>query len=994
MRARLTSSRFIGRVGELAELELAAREAASGRPTLVLLGGDSGLGKTRLVGELERRVTERGDGVAPPLILRGDGVQQGDGELPYAPLLGALRPLVRTRHPVLEALRPGTRSQLARLLPGLEDEARAADERADPAGQLRLFEAVLELVDALSEDAPLVLILEDMHWADRSTRAFVTFLARSLRSERVMLLLTYRTDELHRRHPLRPLLSELNRLERARRIELEPFDRAELGEAIGDILGSAPADPLLERLFERAEGNPLYTEELLAAGLDGRGAPPRSLSDAFLQRIERLAPDAQRLARAVAVGRSLDEPALAALTALARDPLQTALREAVAEQVLLPADDGRFCFRHALLREALYDDLLPGERGELHIALACHLEDAGARTGSRDDDELERGASIASHYAAAGDQPAALRTTVQAGMQARRVQAFGEASDLFLRALELWPRVADPESVAACDHVELLGRAAVALSIIDERTRADSLLRQALHELDPEVDPARYATLLVRWGRILWSLNRGDEAARAGERALAMIPAGDPGGDRMLIRAWLARLQTLRGKFRGAKADGEAALQEAIAAGDRGAEIELLNTLGMARVALGEVEEGLDSLRRAIALARERDDLDRLATAYANLANMLGDVGRVRDAVATAREGLAATPRTHVRNHDWLTLTLSELAFEAGDWATAGECLAPAPQRMVGIIYIFRQTREAELAAGIGDDERGLECLESVADLVRESIEPQWIGVFGAVAGELHARCGELELAQRAVQDGLDRMEVCTDDIARIARVSLAGLRVEADRAQRARDLGDASMRRDALARARLHLGRIDAAAQDGGPVERVRLAQAKAEMARARGRARARDWARAAQAWEAIAQPYPTAVAHWREAECLVVAGDRGVAADAATRALSGAQALGSRWLEREVRTLADRGRLSLHGARLAPTAPEAAAPEDPFGLTARERQVLALVAQGATNRQIGAALYMAEKTASVHVSRILAKLDVRGRTEAAAVAHRLHLA
>ena len=990
----MTSNRFIGRVGELAELELAAREAASGRPTLVLLGGDSGLGKTRLVAELGRRLAESGDGGPPPLILRGDAVQQGDGELPYAPLLGALRPLVRTRHPVLQALSPGTRSQLARLLPGLEDEGRAADDRADPAGQLRLFEAVLELVDELSEDAPLMLILEDMHWADRSTRAFVTFLARSLRSERVMLLLTYRTDELHRRHPLRPLLSELDRLERARRIELEPFDRSELGEAIADILGSAPADPMLERLFQRAEGNPLYTEELLAAGLDGRGAPPRSLSDAFLQRIERLAPDAQRISRAVSVGRSLDEPALAAVTALARDPLQTALREAVAEQVLVPADDGRFCFRHALLREALYDDLLPGERGELHIALARRLEDAGAQSGSRDDDELQRSASIASHYAAAGDQPAALRTTVQAGMQARRVEAFGEAGDLFLRALQLWPRVAEPESVAGLDHVELLGRAAVALSIIDERARADSLLRQALDELDPGAEPARYAALLARWGRILWSLNRGDEAVRTGERALAMIPAGDPGGDRMLTRAWLARMQFLRGKFREAKADGEAALREALAAGDRGAETELLNTLGMARVELGEVEEGLDSLRGAIELARERDDLDRLATAYSNLADMFAVSGRAGEAVATAREGLAATPRTHVRNHDWLTMTLSEHAFEAGEWTLAGECLAPAPQRMVGILYIFRQTREAELAAGIGDEERGLECLESVAELVRESIEPQWIGVFGAVAGELHARRGELALAQRAVQDGLDRMEVCTDDIARIARVSLTGLRVEADRAQRARDLGDAPTRRDALARARLHLGRVEVAAQDGGPVERARLAQAKAEIARARGRAGARDWARAAQAWTTIAHPYPAAVAHWRQAECLVSAGDRDGAGDAAARALRGARALGSQWLAREVRTLADRGRLSLPGAKAAPPTSEAAVPADPFGLTARERQVLALLAQGATNRQIGAALYMAEKTASVHVSRILAKLDVQGRTEAAAVAHRLHLA
>ena len=180
---------------------------------------------------------------------------------------------------------------------------------------------------------------------------------------------------------------------------LQPFDRAELGEALADILGAAPDGALLDRLFTRSEGNPLFTEELLAAGLDGRGAAPQSLRDAFLVRIERLSPDAQRVARAVAVARSADEAMLAAITGLDRDALQDALRQSVAEQVLVAGADGRFGFRHALLREALYDDLLPGERGELHIALARELEQ---RCGADDDRELERASAIAGHYGAAG----------------------------------------------------------------------------------------------------------------------------------------------------------------------------------------------------------------------------------------------------------------------------------------------------------------------------------------------------------------------------------------------------------------------------------------------------------------------------------------------------------------------------------------------------------------------------------------------------------------
>src|SRR5947209_8889282 len=168
-----------------------------------------------------------------------------------------------------------------------------------------------------------------MHWADRSTRSFVAFLARSLRQERVLLVLTYRTDELHRRHPLRPLLSELERLDQVRRVELSPFSRAELVEVLTDILGNAPDDPLVERLYLRSEGNPLYSEELLAAGLDGRGSAPQSLRDAFMLRIERLPGDARAAVRAIAAARSLDEGSVAELTGLPLVEAQAALREAL-----------------------------------------------------------------------------------------------------------------------------------------------------------------------------------------------------------------------------------------------------------------------------------------------------------------------------------------------------------------------------------------------------------------------------------------------------------------------------------------------------------------------------------------------------------------------------------------------------------------------------------------------------------------------------------------
>jgi DNA-binding CsgD family transcriptional regulator/tetratricopeptide (TPR) repeat protein len=575
-----------------------------------------------------------------------------------------------------------------------------------------------------------------------------------------------------------------------------------------------------------------------------------------------------------------------------------------------------------------------------------------------------------------------------------RLPAYAEVADLYQRALELWPRVPDAEAVAGHDHVAALIRAAIALSVADERTRAESLMRQALEELDPEADPARYGGVLGRHARLLWSLNRGEEAVATAERALELIPADDPRRERMLIRAALARWQSLRGRYREALADGETALKAAVESGNRGAEIELLNTLGMVRTSIGDGEGGIALLEHAIALAEECGDADRLATAYSNLADQYGQLGRPEEAVTTATQGLVHTPRDHVRNRDWLTLTLSEHAFAAGRWELARESLSPPASRMVGILLIFRELREAELALGVGDDDHALQCLNTIAALVARSTEPQWIAGFGVLDAEAHRRRGELEDAQRAVQCALDQMEVCTDDIARIAQVSVAGLRIEADRAQRARDLGETGTRRDALARARLHLDRLQAAAHDGGVLEAARLAHGQAEMARARNRGAARAWGRAAAAWDELPWPYEATVARWRQAECLVEHGDRDGATDAARAALVTAGELGSVWLERELRGLAERARLSLGVAVAVATVADAAAPEDPFGLTARERQVLTLVAQGATNRQIGASLYMAEKTASVHVSRILAKLGVHGRTEAAAVAHRQHLA
>src|SRR5689334_3585309 len=454
MATRVTSTHLVGRTGELAELEAALREAAEGRPSLAFLAGESGVGKSRLLAELERRAREEG-----ATVIGGDSVELGEGELPYAPLVGALRPLARNEDPVFGELTPANRAELTTLLPELarRDDTQppppsgADDERGS--AQRRLFEALLSLLERLGRRGPVVLALEDVHWADRSTRAFLAFLARSLCDEPVLVVLTYRSDELHRRHPLRPLLAELERAPRARRIELARFDRDELAEQLEDILGATPASDLVDRLLERSEGNPLFAEELLASGLDGRGGLPPTLRDALMVRVERLPEDALRL---LAAGRRRDHALLEDASGMEPRALREALRVAVESHIAVVDEDGWHTFRHALLREVVVDDLLPGERSALHLALARAFERRFA--------EGPRGAwvaaRIAEHYRAAGDQPAELAAAVVAAERADDVRAHGEAAALVERALELWDRVPDAEAHAGASRTDLLLRAA------------------------------------------------------------------------------------------------------------------------------------------------------------------------------------------------------------------------------------------------------------------------------------------------------------------------------------------------------------------------------------------------------------------------------------------------------------------------------------------------------------------------------------------------------
>ena len=543
---RVSSHAFVGRADELAALDGARGRAAAGVPAFAFVAGESGIGKTRLVTELKARATERG-----ARVLVGHCLELGGTAIPYAPLIDALRPIARAAE--VPELPVPARSALAGLLPGL-----GAGAAADGEGrQARVFEALLALLERLGREAPVVLVLEDLHWADPSTRDFVTFLVRSARTEPLCLVVTYRSDELHRRHPLRPLLAELERVPGVERVGVERFDRDELAAQVASILDAPAPDDLAGRIFSLSQGNPLHTEELLAASSDTSCLElPDSLRDLLLDRVERLPPAAQDVVRIASVEHPMRHALLAELCELPPAELLAGLREAVAHQVLVTGPGDTYAFRHALVGEAVYGDLLPGERSALHARLAETVEREPGLLG--DEPATKVDALLACHWNAAHDVPRALRASVAAGLAAKHVSAFSEARRHLERALELWDRVPDAAERTGLDRVDLLRLAAGAAAHSGETARSIALMRAAIAQVDEHSDPLRAAALLERMGQHLRVAGGSEESLAAHERALAILPEGES-PERARLLEQRARQVGARGRYSEARAEATAA---------------------------------------------------------------------------------------------------------------------------------------------------------------------------------------------------------------------------------------------------------------------------------------------------------------------------------------------------------------------------------------------------------------------------------------------------
>jgi ATP/maltotriose-dependent transcriptional regulator MalT len=1028
-----SSPTLVGRDTELALLEDALRRASEGTPAIVLIGGDAGLGKSRLIAEFADRARASGD-----RVLVGGCLDLGGEGVPYSPFLEALRALGDELSPAeLSTLLGEIGTELAAVAPGfgrfveLPPLATAADpappEAAPPtsgtADQARLFELTLALLERLGADRPLVLVLDDLHWSDQATRDLLVFLARNLRRGRVMLVGTFRTDDLQRGDPLLVRLAEMGRGTNVERIELRPLDVEEQRAQLDAILGRRIPRRLAERIHERAQGNPFYAEELLASEGPAVGAPtpgargadedtlPVSLHDILAGRVAETSDDGRRVLRVAAVaGARTEDALLAAVTDLPDEALEDGLRDVVGRHILeIDERAGTYRFRHALLAEVVSADLLPGERRRLHEAVARWLTDpdrlaAGGVPGTP--------ADLALHWSAAGNAPEALVASVRASRAAAAIHAYADALRQAERAVELWDRVPDAEDRIGTDLVELLRETADAADLSGQSQRAVELARRALERIDERTDPVRAGLVHARLGFYSWLTGESQVMIDEHRRALELIPAEPPSVERARVVGGLASALMPTGRYRESRELADEAVATLRATGSRDGEARLLNVLGVDLVGLGETEAGLDHLREAVRIAREVGPPETLLSVHHNLAFFLAQTDHLEEGLRVATEGLEEARRVGLalRFGAGLRASAGDILLRSGRWDEADritrEGLELVDMDLSGSLYL-QATRVMMLAAR-GDRAAMSAELESVTRSAEGDIDPD------VRAYILQARA-EADLLEGRPADALDHVQAAleefagSDEILLVAPLLVDGMAAAADLAENGRAFRDSERVSRAESAGATLLEQVHTLEGDGAapaaadtPSVKAAVATAEADASRLRGASDARLWTAAASAWDAVPMPYPAARARARAGEAiLLVRGPRDEAASLLRDAHASAAALGAAPLREHIEAVAGRARIELatrpsaKEQRPEPAATEGTAdtrgPAEILGLSAREWEVLELVAAGRSNGEIAEELFISPKTASVHVTHILNKLGVNSRVEAATIAVRI---
>ena len=966
------ASELVGREAESALLRGRFDAARSGGPAAVLITGEAGIGKSRLVQEFIAGVAGEAD------VLVGRCVDLGGAATPYGPVLELLRGLIAVRGAaeVWEGAGPH-RAELLLLVPEVSEAGAAVEGAEEATGESliippspdRLREAIASSLRAAAGERPLVLAIEDLHWADEGTIATLAALLRMLQDAPVLFVVTMR-DDGRRGDPARTFASGA---ERARLIERIPLGRLSDEEVRAMVAGlrrpaadAGSALPILpveasafDALLERAEGVPFFVEELI----DSADAPlADSLRDLLLARYDRLGPEAGALVRTLSASQApLEHGVVAQLTELPEAGIETAIREAIGAGILSVDDADRYAFRHALLREAVYGELLPSERTRLHRRLAQITQEIADREPRR-----ALAPELAFHWQRARDPEHAIVAANAAMEQAKASYAFGAAARFGEQVLELWDQVPDPERMLGIGRLPFLGRFASALRNAGEGERSLAVVNLALGEADESTEPEVRARLLRDKSAYL------SNAGHPGSRDLlaeAIGILGDRSEDHRLrasLHNQLASVLMRAGNLQEAIDEAGLAVEHASKEPPNDSQRSLaFSVRGSCFSQLGDFDRAEEEFAQALATASDSQSLLRYHVNYSDLLNV---VGRYRESTELAERGL-------------------EVAKRYGVERTSGAILL---QNVVEPLIELGEIDRAETLLGRGIDAYSLRVhrIYTLASRVRvhcwrgetgraEELFRAWQGMPGGAA----ARERQVWYAQMQMRFALATAQgdfgAARDAVAQLLADDLPALSYERrlllDGAWIAAELRASGDAANDLEEGLLAAWKELPRALRDGALERVFLALLEPQDA---AELRVSALKEAAESAEDDSVPAAIRPAVRIElARSLLAAGDRRAAAESAREAL----ALAERLSHARLTTIA-RDLLSALGAA------GGAEPSGVLGeLTERERQVLELVAEGLSNREIGEKLFISAKTVSVHVSAVLRKLGVGSRTEAA---------
>ncbi|MFB9197597.1 AAA family ATPase [Actinomadura verrucosospora] len=957
MTGSVVSPVLIGRDDEIAVLRAAYERSRAGIPATLLVSGEAGIGKSRLV------ATAVGDLPGDPLVLSGGCLELGSEGTPYVPFVAVLRDLVRRlgRDRVAALLPPGG-AALGDLLPDLGP----APARYGPA---RLLEEMLTLLGRAAETRPVVVLVEDLHWADASSRELFAYLARNLAGVAVLLVGTVRTGELAAGHPNRRTLAELGRSDAVSRVDLGPLEHRHVAALLAAADGRPPDPARSVRIHRRSGGNPLFVEALSTAG----ETPPGDLRTLLLARVTDLPDPAREALEAMAVaGAELDDDLVSAVAGGPGRDLGHALGD-LTERELVVARENGYAIRHDLIREAVYDALPPPRRRRMHAryaaALAARAAPAGPAAG---------GTALAEHWTAAGEFARALPAAWHAADRAGRQNAYDEQLHLLELVLEHWPKAPEPARLIGADRTVVLERAATAAFNAGRSAAGVAYGTAALDELDPAAEPERAARLLGLRGRLQSRIDGGGRDDL--RRAVELAPPGASEELRGRLLSALAFVEFMAFDLDDCRRHAAQALELADRLGDDALRAPALLVLGALHGTHGELEEAAGAFAEARRAADAAGDAHTFLTTFQWESTFLGDAGRYEEAVELARTGQEVAERLgQARSRgSMLANTRGVPLVYLGRWDEAmrvvDDALALAPPPLYAA---FLRLIAAEIAHRRGQTELGGTLLRQVTEFAMHTVG----------AAEAKSWLALLRLDRALGQDDLGAADHVVGEHLptaagrwppqETARFAVLGARVQrARRAAAPRNRRVADETADRLAALARMLGSLRTETPVMDAYRRTfRALTEGGELA---------AWDEAAAAWRDLGNRYETAVVLVEAAGAALASNNRPGARSRLREARAIADDLGAAPLRARIDDLAARGRLTDDAAPPGESGGAARA----FGLTRRELDVLRLLAGGRTNQRIAAELFISANTVATHVTRILTKLGAASRTEAAAKA------